>query len=158
MLFLFLINFLLFSSIMLGIGASVTAESESRQVASFFIIASLLPIMLNVTFLQNPNGTLPVIFTFFPLTAAVSLIMRMGLTTVPAWEMWLSVAVQIISVVVVMWLGAKVFRLGMLMYGKALTPRTVWQALREGRVVLTTARVEDMPAPTPRKRRSLFWR
>lgn len=38
-----------------------------------------------------------------------------------------------------MWLAAKIFRLGMLMYGKRLTPRTLWQALREGRATLTTA-------------------
>ena len=74
--------------------------------------------MLLVTFFENPNGLLPQIFTFFPLTAATGLILRMGLTTLPPGRSLLSVGIQIVSVLVVMWLAAKVFRLGMLMYGK----------------------------------------
>ena len=52
--------------------------------------------------------------------------------------------IQVISVIGLMWLAAKIFRLGMLMYGKPLTPRTFWNALREGRVVLTTATEPQM--------------
>jgi hypothetical protein len=61
-------------------------------------------------------------------------------------------------VIIVMWLAAKVFRLGMLMYGKRLTPRIMWQALREGRTTLTTASTEFAPAGAPSKRKGLFGR
>lgn len=154
---LFIINFLLFSASMLGIGASVTAEAESRQFAGIFTFIGVLPIMLLTLFFQDPNGAIPVILSFFPLTAAVSLTLRMGLTTLPAWQMALSVAVQALSVLAVMWLAAKVFRLGMLMYGKPLTPRTLWHALREGRVTLTTA-PDYAAAKAPAKKRKGFLR
>lgn len=137
--FLFLINFLLFSAAMLGIGASVTADTESRQIAGIFTFINVLPIMALVAFISNPNGPIPLFFTFFPFSAATGLILRMGLTHVPLWQMLLSIAIQIVSVIAVMWLGAKAFRLGMLMYGKPLTPRTLWRALREGRTTMTTA-------------------
>ena len=68
------------------------------------------------------------------LGTGLYLTLRMGLTTLPTWQIWLSVIVQALSVIVVMWVAAKAFRLGMLMYGKRLTPRALWQALREGRV------------------------
>lgn len=136
---LFVANFMLFSSVMLGIGASTTAETESRQVAGFFTFLNVLPIALLVTFMQNPNGILPMIFTFFPLTSAVGITLRIALTDVPTWQIALVLAIQLVSVAGVMWLAAKVFRLGMLMYGKALTPRAFWQAIRAGRVTLTTA-------------------
>jgi len=63
-------------------------------------------------------------------------------------------AIQVVSVLVLMWLAAKIFRLGMLMYGKPLTPRTFWNALREGRVVLTTATESqaELPDNLPQKR------
>jgi ABC-2 type transport system permease protein len=152
---MFIINFFLFSAIMLGIGAAVTAEAESRQIAGILVFAGVLPIALLATFFSNPNGPLPMFFTFFPLTAAVGLILRMGLTTLPAWQIALSVTIQVVSVLAVMWLATKVFRLGMLMYGKPLTPRTLWTALREGRVTLTTA-TEYGALPAPRTRRRLF--
>ncbi len=155
---LFILNFLVFSAAMLAIGAAVTAEAESRQIAGFFTFIGVLPIMFLAAFLTNPDGPLPMFFTFFPLTAAMSLIMRLGLATLPAWQIVLSVAIQVMTVVVVMWLAAKVFRLGMLMYGKRLTPREVWRALREGRTVMTTATGEFDAVKVPAKRKGLFWR
>jgi ABC-2 type transport system permease protein len=149
---LFIINFLVFSAIMLGIGASVTAEAESRQIAGLFTFINVLPIALLATFFGNPNGPLPLFFTFFPLTAATGLILRLGLTALPAWQIGVSLAIQIVSVGVVMWLAAKVFRLGMLMYGKPLTPRTLLTALREGHTTLTTATTEYTPRATRRRR------
>lgn len=136
---MFLINFLLFSAMMLGIGAASTAEAESRQVAGILTFISVLPMVALVTFFTNPDGPLPLFFTFFPFTAATGLILRFGLTTVPTWQIVLSLAIQIVSVFAVMWLSIRIFRLGMLMYGKRLTPRAFWQALREGRTTLTTA-------------------
>jgi len=136
---LFIINFFLFSASMLAIGVSVTAEAESRQIAGAFTFMAVLPIMLLVVFFNNPNGVVPVILSFFPFTGAVALTLRMGLTTLPLWQIVLSVAIQAASVVIVMWLAGQIFRLGMLMYGKPLTPRALWRALREGRQTLTTA-------------------
>ncbi|MCZ7541314.1 MAG: ABC transporter permease [Anaerolineae bacterium] len=154
---LFVINFLIFSASMLGIGAAVTAEAESRQIAGFFTILTVLPIMFSVAFFTNPDGPLPLFFSFFPLTAAVGLTMRLSVGTLPDWQIWLSMAIQIVTALIIVWLAVKVFRLGMLMYGKPLTPRTLWAALREGRVTLTSAPVEaGEVVRAPRRRRGLF--
>jgi len=136
---MFVINFLLFSAMMLGIGASSTAEAESRQVAGIITLISVLPMITLATFFTDPDGPVPLFLSFFPLTAATGILLRFGLTTIPTWQIALSMGIQVVSVFAVMWLSVKVFRLGMLMYGKRLTPRTLWQALREGRTTLTTA-------------------
>jgi ABC-2 type transport system permease protein len=154
---LFVLNFLVFSAGMLGIGAAVTAEAESRQIAGVFTFAGVLPLMFLAVFFSNPDGALPVFFTFFPLTAATGLMLRFGMTTLPTWQIALSVAVQAAAVIVAMWLAAKTFRLGMLMYGKRLTPRELWQAIREGRTVMTTA-TGDVVAPVRSGRKGLFGR
>ena len=154
---LFLINFLLFAAAMLGMGAAVTAEAESRQIAGFFTFLSVLPIMFSVTFFTNPDGPLPLFFSFFPLTAAVGLTMRLGVTSLPTWQIGLSLIIQIAMALIIAWLAVKVFRLGMLMYGKPLTPRTLWQALREGHVTLTSAPAGAGEATlAPRRRKGLF--
>jgi ABC-2 type transport system permease protein len=149
---LFVINFLLFSAIMLGVGASATAESESRQVAGIFIFASVLPFMFLGMFFENPDGAVPVGLSFFPLTAATALILRMGLGALPAWQLWTSFVIQIGSVLAVMWLGAKIFRLGMLMYGKPLTPRTLITALRQGQTTLTSSAEDRVSAPKKQRK------
>lgn len=149
---LFFINFLLFSAAMLSIGASVTAEAESRQIAAVFAVVAVLPIMFLVTFFKDPNGPLPVAFTFIPLTGAMALILRLGLGEFPAWQLWLSIAIQAVTVLGVMWLGAKVFRLGMLMYGKPLTPRALVRALRQGQMTLTSVAGAEGAAPARRRK------
>ncbi len=154
---LFLLNFLLFAAIMMGIGASVTAEAESRQIAGFLSFIGVAPIVVLVTFFNNPNGPVPMAFTFFPLTTAVALILRVGLAAVPAWQIAFGVLLQAVSTVVVVWLAAKVFRMGMLMYGKMLTPRTLWAAMREGPVTLTTTPTELSSQPKKKKQRRLGW-
>jgi ABC-2 type transport system permease protein len=154
---LFVLNFLVFSAGMLGIGAAVTAEAESRQFAGIFTFAGVLPIMFLAAFISNPDGALPVFFTFFPLTAATGLMLRFAVTTLPTWQIALSVAIQVVAVVGAMWLAAKTFRLGMLMYGKRLTPRELWQAIREGRTVLTTA-TGEVVTPARARRKGLFGR
>lgn len=156
----FVLNFALFSAIMLGIGAAVTAEAESRQLASVVTLVNVLPIALLSVYFTNPDGAMPVFFMFFPLTAGIGLIMRIGLTDIPMWQIGISLVIQVVTTIVVVWLAAKVFRLGMLMYGKRLTPRTLWEALRAGSVTLTTAtqEMDALPARKQKQKRSLFGR
>ena len=151
---LFAFNFLLFAAVMLGIGAAVTAEAESRQLAGVFTMLLLSPLMLMGAYFSDPNGVVPTVLTFVPLTAAMSLLLRITLGGVPAWQLWASLGIQAVTVVGVVALSAKVFRLGMLMYGKMLTPRTLWQALRTGQRTLTSA-AEARPA---RRQRKGWWR
>lgn len=135
-----LLGYFLFASILAGVGASVTAEQEGRQFSALITLPSVLPFMLMITFIQDPNGAVPVLLSLFPLTAPVSMIMRLPLTTVPAWQLGLSLGLMVVSVVVVMRLAATVFRIGLLMYGKRLSLRAIVAAVRQGRrTMLTTA-------------------
>jgi ABC-2 type transport system permease protein len=131
MVVLFVLDFFLTAAVMLAIGAATTAESESRQVAGFVGFIGVLPIAANFLFFTNPNGPIPVIMSLFPLTAPVAIIMRIGLTEVPLWQIGVSMVILILSTIGVLWLAAVVFRLGMLMYGKVLTPKLLWHAIRQ---------------------------
>ena len=84
-----------------------------------------------------PSGSSTVQAKEVPGISAVRVIL-----VFPLWQIVVSVAIQIVTVIAVMWLAAKAFRMGMLMYGKPLTPRALWHALREGRTTLTVAHDE----------------
>ena len=132
------LGYFLFGAIMAGVGATATAEQEGRQFSGIFSLVAVIPMMLLVTFLQDPNGTIPVILSLFPLTAPVSMLMRMPMTAVPAWQIIVSLGVLALTVFATVWIAARVFRLGLLMYGKRLTVREIVQALRQGRQTMTS--------------------
>jgi len=132
------LGYFLFGGIMAGVGATVTAEQEGRQFSGIFSLVAVVPMMLLVTFIQDPNGTVPVVLSLIPLTAPVSMLMRMPMTAVPVWQVVLSLLLLGLTVIATVWIAAKVFRLGLLMYGKRLTVREIIQALRQGRQTLTS--------------------
>jgi ABC-2 type transport system permease protein len=90
-----------------------------------------LPLMLSGFMFSNPNMPLVRAFCWFPLTAPTMMMVRLPLTAVPAVDIVGSIALLLLSVPGVLWVGAKVFRMGLLMYGKRPNLRQVWQALRE---------------------------
>jgi ABC-2 type transport system permease protein len=138
-----ILGYFLFGSIMAGIGAAVTAEQEGRQFAGIFTLIAVIPLMLSVSFITDPNGTLPVVFSFIPITSPIAMLMRMPLTNVPAWQIIASIILLILSVAGTIWVAARIFRIGLLMYGKRLRFRDLWNAVRQGRKTqITTAQTE----------------
>jgi ABC-2 type transport system permease protein len=126
----FVLNYFLVGSILAGIGVIVGSEQESRQLASVVTIFSVIPLILMITFLQDPDGPLPVILSIFPFTAPMAMMMRLLLSAVSPFEVALSFGLMIATTILVVWLSARVFRWGMLMYGKRITPRVLWQVIR----------------------------
>jgi ABC-2 type transport system permease protein len=70
--------------------------------------------------MSNPNSPLAVGLSLFPLTAPLTLLMRDGLTILPAWQVALSSAILVVTAVATIWLAGRAFRIGMLRYGKRL--------------------------------------
>ncbi|MBN1965052.1 MAG: ABC transporter permease [Anaerolineae bacterium] len=134
----FVLGYFIYSAIMAGVGAAVTAEQEGKQFAGIFTMVAVLPMMLSFTFMFDPNGVLPVVLTLIPFTAPLTIIMRWAMAAIPAWQLIASFVLMGLTVIVTVWVAARVFRLGMLMYGKRLTLREIVNALRQGRQVMTS--------------------
>jgi ABC-2 type transport system permease protein len=133
------LGYLLFGSLMAGIAATTNAETESRQISSIFAILGVVPLMAMVAFIMDPNGSVPVLLSMFPFTAPISMILRTSLAIVPAGEIVLSLAILVVSVCIVMWVSARIFRLGMLNYGKRPSLRAIWQGVFGGRALTSAA-------------------
>ncbi len=116
----FILGYLLYSGLMVTIGAMVTSMKEGQQMASYISLFSNMPLMLHFIFLINPNGPLAVGLSIFPLSAPLALMMRMPMTQVPLWQIMLSLSLLVCSVALVILVAGGIFRTGMLQYGQAI--------------------------------------
>ena len=117
--------FIMISGLMAAIGATVTEASEGQQIMGLFTIPIWIPYIMIAVFIQNPNSPLAVAMTLFPLTAPMTIAIRMGFTTIPAWQYITSFVLLVISAAGAVWLAGRAFRLGMLRYGQ----RVRWKEL-----------------------------
>lgn len=140
-----ILGFMMFGSIMAGIGASVNAEQESRQLGGLISSIGAIPLMLSFVFFTDPNGGFATFMSLFPFTAPMSMLFRLAVTQVPTVQIVVSLGLMVVGVAVVMWLSAHIFRMGMLSYGKRLGLREIIRALREGRrSIVTTATTQEV--------------
>ena len=126
----FLLGYFFSSAIMAGIGAVVGSEQESRQYAGALSLVLFLPYFFIVTFITDANGTIPVVLSIVPFTAPMAMIFRIGLTSVPTWQIALSMGLMLVTIVGTAWASARIFRWGLLMYGKRVTPKMLLSAFR----------------------------
>jgi ABC-2 type transport system permease protein len=127
----FVLGYLLFAAIFAGVGAIFPTAREGSSWSAIFIMPAALPLWLSGFIIQHPEHVIVRIFTIFPLTSPIMVMMRLGLSEISAWELALSIGVLAISIVIAMWLAAKVFRMGLLMYGKRPSFKEIARAIRE---------------------------
>jgi len=117
----FLLGYLFFGSLMTGIGSIASNMREAQQFSVWFTMMSFVPFYLLSTLIGHPDAPLSIALSMFPPTAPVSSMIRLAAPSshVPAWQIATSLALLGGSAFGVMLLSARVFRVGMLMYGKA---------------------------------------
>jgi ABC-2 type transport system permease protein len=118
--------FILVSAMMAAIGATVSEAREGQQMVGMISLPIWIPYMLTSLLMSNPNSPLAVGLSLFPLTAPLTMLMRDGLTILPAWQIALSSAILVVSAIAMIWLAGRAFRLGMLRYGKRLKLREIF--------------------------------
>lgn len=116
----YILGYFLFAVIMAGIGAIAATAKEGTQLSVIMILPAILPFYIGIIFLRDhPDHVIGTILTLFPVTAPMSIFVRMGLSEIAVWEIIVSVILLIIAIVGGLWLAAKSFRAFLLMYGKA---------------------------------------
>ncbi len=117
----FISGYLLYSSLYAAIGAAVDNETDTQQ----FMLPILMPLILAVyvgmfTVIEDPHGTVSTIFSFIPFTSPVVMLMRIPFG-VPIWQQIVSLLLLIGTFLLTVWFAAKIYRVGILMYGKKPT-------------------------------------
>jgi len=128
----FTLGYILFGTIWTLLGSIGSTARESSQWTMIVVAPAIVPIMLIGLFGANPHHVVFTVLTLFPLTAPITAVMRLSAGTLPAWEMLLSIAILIASVLGAIWLAARVLRTFLLMYGKRPGFGEIWRYIREG--------------------------
>ncbi|MEZ4853891.1 ABC transporter permease [Flavobacterium sp.] len=121
----FIGGYFLYSSLYAAIGAAVDSETDSQQ----FLLPIIMPLMLGVyigffTVINDPHGTVATVFSIIPFTSPIVMLMRIPFG-VPIWQLVLSMLLLYATFALVVWFASKIYRIGILMYGK----KTTWKEL-----------------------------
>ena len=126
----FIGGYFLYSSFYAAIGAAADSETDSQQ----FLLPIIMPLILGVyigffTVINDPHGTIATVFSIIPLTSPIVMLMRIPFG-VPLWQLLLSIGLLYGTFIFVVWFAAKIYRVGILMYGKKPTWKELYKWLK----------------------------
>jgi ABC-2 type transport system permease protein len=127
----FLLAFFTIGSLMMAAGAAVNDMREAQQLMMPMSLILMVPWMLWFPISRNPDSALAVVASFLPPVNTFAMLMRLASTSPPpAWQVWLSIAIGIAGVFATVWVTTKVFRIGILMFGKPPDLKTLVKWVR----------------------------
>lgn len=124
----FILGFLFFATMYAAVGAMVNSDQEAQQLQMPVIVFLIVPIMIMVYIISNPDSTVAFALSMIPFFSPIIMFMRVSVLTPPVWEVALSILILVLSIVGMIWLTGKIYRVGILMYGKrpTLTELVKW--------------------------------
>ncbi|MYC83634.1 MAG: ABC transporter permease [Acidobacteria bacterium] len=125
------LGYLLFAGLMAGTGLLGNTSQESQQLSVIWTMTSMIPMFLVASLMQQPHSWLARSFSFFPLTAPVTMLLRLSTDEVPLVDVLISTAVLILGIVLAVKGASRLFRTASLMYGKRPRLGEVYRWLRE---------------------------
>ena len=114
----FLAGYLLYASLYAAAGAMVSSEQEAQLVQMPMTLLILVSFLLFNAILRNPNSRLSVVLSIIPFFSPILMVLRIAIQTPPLWQIGLALGLSVVSTVAVVQLSAKIYRVGVLMYGK----------------------------------------
>ena len=117
----FLLGFFFYSALSAGFGATVSQESEVQQFSMVLVMPQLVGLILMVYILGNPSAWPVVLLSLFPPCTPIVMCLRMSAMVVPWWQLALSLVLMVAATYGVLWVASRIYRVGILMYGKRPT-------------------------------------
>jgi ABC-2 type transport system permease protein len=125
----FIFGYLLYASIFAAIGSAVDNETETQQFMLPITIPIIFGLFVAISTMQNPESSLSFWFSLIPLTSPIVMMARIPFG-VPYWQIAVSMVILILTFMAFVWMAAKVYRTGILMYGKKSSWKEIWKWLR----------------------------
>lgn len=114
----FILGYFLYGTLYAAVASTVNNEKEAQQMLMPITMFLVLPILLMTMVIKDPSGSTSVILSLIPFFAPIIMFMRICVLMPPAWQVALSIGLLGLTVVAMVWLAAKIYRIGILMYGK----------------------------------------
>ena len=117
----FILGFFFYSAMSAGLGATVSQESEVQQFNMIIVLPQVIGLVLIVYILSNPGAWPVVLLSLFPPCTPIVMCLRMAAMSVPAWQLALSLVLMLLATYGMVWVASRIYRVGILMYGKRPT-------------------------------------
>lgn len=117
----FLLGFFLFMSMFVAIGSMVNSEQDAQAMQQPVVMALVIPMAMTFFFVNQPDSLLARVFSLIPFFTPMVMFMRISVQTPPIWEIGLSIALTLATTIAMAWVASRIFRVGILMYGKRPT-------------------------------------
>lgn len=127
---LFILGFLAYATLYAGIGASFNNLQEAQQAASLAMVFVIIPVMVMYPVINDPNSRMATILSLIPMFTPLLMPLRIAIEMPPVWQVALAYALTIGFVIGMIWVCARIYRVGILMYGKKPTFAEIWKWTR----------------------------
>jgi ABC-2 type transport system permease protein len=114
----FLLGYLLYSSVAAALGAMTSSEQELQQMNIFLMLPLIACTTVFYRVITEPDGTIAKAFSFFPFCTPLIMYVRIAVKQPPWYEIAISIGELIVTILVVLWVASRIYRVGVLMYGK----------------------------------------
>tara|TARA_B100000809_G_scaffold23835_1_gene20818 strand:+ start:1225 stop:2526 length:1302 start_codon:yes stop_codon:yes gene_type:complete len=128
-LFYFIGGYLLYGALLAAIGSAVDNEADTQQFMLPITIPLIFSFVVAQTVVENPDGPMAFWLSLCPLTSPIIMMVRIPFGGVAAWELILSMLLLVLGFLGATWMAAKIYRTGILMYGKKVTYKELWKWL-----------------------------
>ena len=128
----FILGYLLFAALSAGIGAISPNARDGQQMSMIYTLLAFVPLWFSSLLFIFPNSPIWVVLTIFPVTAPVAAMLRLGVSGIATWELAVSISVLVLSIIGILFLATRAFRIYLLMYGKRPNWGEIFQNLRSG--------------------------
>jgi ABC-2 type transport system permease protein len=127
----FLLGYFIYATVYAVIGSMVTTTQEGGQMAMPVVLMLVAGFYFVFPIIRSPNSSLAFWASMFPFLAPITMMVRITTETPPVWQILLSLGIGFVTVVALVWLASRIYRVGMLMYGKKATIPEVWRWVRQ---------------------------
>jgi len=115
----FILGYLLYAAVFIGVGSPLNTEQEAQQVTSYLVMLLIVPIVLAIPAMKEPNATWIKVLTFFPLLTPTMMALRIPIQMPALWEILATVGLLLLSIYLAMVAAGRIFRIGILVTGKS---------------------------------------
>lgn len=129
--FYFLSGYFLYATLFAAVGSAVDQESDAQQLQMPIMLPIIIPILLVGYIISNPESTISVVLSLFPLFTPILMMVRVAATPVPLWQIIASIVLMLGSFYGCVWMAARIYRVGILMYGKKPNLKDLFKWVRQ---------------------------
>lgn len=126
----FLLGYALYSTLCAAVGSIVNSEQEAQQLQILVMMPMIVSVIIMVNVIQNPGAASAVWASLFPLTAPLLMFLRIAMEPPPVWQIALSITLMIATIYGLVWACGRIYRVGVLMYGKRPTLPEIMKWIR----------------------------